>query len=398
MRQIHSGRPRRMAFLRIAMLGLPLIFASGCGGGTTPVVKTPPTPSCVPASPPAHAYVLNGFSADTISIYNLNSCSGDLTPATPASVATGGNEFGSEGMVVDHSGKFAYVANLESNATDLATISMYTINPGTGILTPTTPATVPTGFFPQGIAIDPLSRFVYTANSDDNSVSMFTINPGTGVLTPATPPTVAAGWSPGFVTVDPSARFVYVTNQDDDTVSMYTINASTGVLTPMTPPTVPTGLSPFGLTVDPSGKFAYVPNPYDFRNIVSQYTIDPTTGVLTPNSPSFVTAGSQPSWIAVDPSSTFAYVTNRAENTVSIFKIDPNTGNLGSSGTAPTGNGPYPVTIDPSGHFVYVANEQSGTVSIYTIDGGSLLPLMRSTATGGPPVSISVTLAAETTK
>jgi 6-phosphogluconolactonase len=397
MPQLHRGR-RGMALLQVVLLGLPLILSLGCGGGTTPVVKTPPTPSCVPASPSAHAYVLNGFSTDTISIYNLNSCTGDLTPATPASVATGGNQFGSEGMAVDRSGKFAYVANLESNASDLATISMYTITPGTGVLTPTTPATVPTGFFPQGIAIDPSSRFVYTANSDDNTVSMFTIDASTGVLTPTAPPTVAAGWSPGFVTVDPSGRFVYVTNQDDDTVSMYTINASTGVLTPMTPATAPTGLSPFGLTVDPSGKFAYVPNPYDPRNIVSQYTIDPTTGVLTPNTPSFATAGSQPSWIAVDPSSTFAYVTNRAENTVSIFKIDPNTGNLDPSGTTPTGLDPYPVTVDPSGHFVYVANEQSGTVSIYTIDSGSLLPVTRSVSTGGGPVSISVTAAAGTTQ
>jgi 6-phosphogluconolactonase len=99
----------------------------------------------------------------------------DLTPTTPATVATGANAFGSEEMVVDPAGKFVYVANLMSNATDLATISMYTISPSTGGLAPTTPPTVPTGFFPQGIGIDPSGRFVYTANSDDNTVSMFTM-------------------------------------------------------------------------------------------------------------------------------------------------------------------------------------------------------------------------------
>jgi sugar lactone lactonase YvrE len=120
-------------------------------------------------------------------------------------------------MVVDPAGRFAYVANLMSNASDEATISMYTINAGTGVLTPTTPATVPTGFFPQGIAIDPSGKFVYTANSDDNSVSMFTISQTTGVLTPTTPPSVSTlanvstglYSSPDAVTVDPSGRFAY---------------------------------------------------------------------------------------------------------------------------------------------------------------------------------------------
>src|ERR1039458_3383783 len=244
-------------------------------------------PACSPASPSEFAYVLNDGD-NTVSMYTVNSCTGDLAPTTPATVATGANAFGSEQMVADPTGRFAYVANLMSNAADLATISMFTINSSTGVLTPTTPATVATGFYPQGIAIDPSGQFLYTANSDDNTVSMFTINASTGVLTSTTPPTVATGWSPGFVTVHPSGKFVYVSNQDDDTVSMYTINSSTGVLTPMTPATVSTGISPFGVAVDPSGKFAYVPNPYDSRNAVSQYTIDSDTGVLTPNTPAYV--------------------------------------------------------------------------------------------------------------
>ena len=119
-------------------------------------------------------------------------------------------------MVVDPLGRFAYVANLVSDASDPSTISMYTINPTTGMLTPTTPATVPTGLFPQGIAIDPLGRFVYTANSDDSSVSMFTINQTTGVLTPTTPASVSTlipgelVSKPGFLTVDPTGRFLYL--------------------------------------------------------------------------------------------------------------------------------------------------------------------------------------------
>lgn len=363
-----------------------IALASGCGAGNFGQMEpSPPAPgaTCVPASPGEFAYALNG---DQVSMYTLDSCDGNLRPTVPATVATGSTQEEPipEDMVVDPAGRFAYVANLVSNAADDATISMYTINPSSGVLTPMTPATVPTGFLPQGIAIDPSGKFVYTANSDDNTVSMFTINQTTGVLTPTNPPTVATGWSPNFVTVDPSGRFAYVSNQDDDTISMYTINPNTGLLTPTTPATVATGSSPFGVAVDPSGKFAYVPNTYDPENTVSQYMIDSLTGVLTPDAPSTVTAGNQPTALAVDPASRFAYAVNRIDNTISVFSIDPNTGKLTSIGTIGTGESPFRIGFDPSGKFAYVANENSA-ISIYSqgSDGMLILAALANTQNGG---------------
>src|SRR3984957_15306982 len=269
----------RATCLGTAALCVVAVWTSSFGGGNA---GSSPTPSCTPASPPAFAYVLDGFAANSVSMFTIDSCTGGLASTTPPAVATGGQP---ENMVVDPAGKFAYVANLVSNAADDATISMFTINSTTGVLTPTTPATIATGYFPQGIGIDPSSKFVYTANSDSNTVSMFTINPTTGLLTPTTPASVATGESPLSVTVHPSGKFAYVANQDDNTISMYTINSSTGVLTPIFPATVLTGASPFGVTVDPSGRFAYVPNAYG-NNTVSQYTIDSVTGALSPSTPS----------------------------------------------------------------------------------------------------------------
>lgn len=213
-----------------------------------------------------------------VSMFTVDSCDGAFTPLSPASVGTGYSspqDMNAEEMVADPSGRFAYVANLVSNASDKATISMYTIEPSTGTLKATAPATVPTGFLPQGIAIDPSGRFVYTANSDDNTVSMFTINQTTGVLTPMSPATVAAGWSPGFVTIDPTGRHAYVSNRDDGTISMYNISQTTGVLTPMTPATVSGGPGgSFGVAIVPSGKFAYAPDPDSIDNRVAEYTVD----------------------------------------------------------------------------------------------------------------------------
>lgn len=362
-------------FLIATALGSLVLLAAGCSSVT---YRVTPGPGCGPANTQEYAYALTGYS---VSMYAVDACSGELWSTYPSTVAAGGvvPDNPAEQMVADPLGRFAYVANLISNASDLATISMYTIDAKTGVLTATTPATVPTGFFPQGIAIDPGGKFVYTANSDDNTISMFTINQGTGVLTPATPATVStgAGTSPVSVTVDPSGKFAYVANQGADTISMFTINSTTGVLTPTTPATVPSGASPFGVAVDPSTKFAYVPNNNSggtLTNGVSQYTINAATGVLTPDTPVAVAAGNAPTAVVVDPSGKYAYVANWTDNTVTMFTISATTGNLtlntnafNTTGTVKTGTEPYRLNFDPSGNFLYVTNEQSA-VSAYTVN------------------------------
>jgi 6-phosphogluconolactonase len=378
-----------------------VLFDAGCGGNSNPSSPTPAKAQCVPSSTPQFSYVLTGYA---VSMFTVDSCTGQFSGTTPASVSTGyaypqGN---AEQMVVDPRGRFAYVANLVSNASDLSTISMYTINQTTGVLTPTTPATVSTGWFPQGIAIDPLGRFVYTANSDDATISMFTINQTTGVLTPTTPASVSTMLpgslysSPGFLTVDPTGKFLYVpsANTDGATVSMFAIDQTTGVLTPTSPATVSTDGIPFQVVIAPSGKFAYVVNNLsggEYTAGVSQYTVNTATGVLTQNNPSAVSAGNGPTAIAVDPTSRFAYVVNRLDNSVSMYTIDPNSGNLtlnsttaNPTGTIAAGTQPFRIDFDSSGKFVYVTNEGSAA-SIYTVNSDGTLTNAGTTgvATGG---------------
>lgn len=391
-------------YSRSAILSFLVLLATGCGSSNS---TTNVSASCVPSSTPEFAYALTGYA---VSMYTVNSCTGAFTATTPASVSTGYAipQDNSEQMVVDPLGRFAYVANLVSNASDLSTISMYTINSKTGVLTPTTPATVPTGWFPQEIAIDPLGRFVYTANTDDSTVSMFTINQSTGVLTPTTPASVSTMIpgellsQPGFLTVDPTGKFLYVSASDSDgaTVSMYTINQTTGLLTPTSPATVLTAGIPFQVVVAPSGKFAYVVNNLSGGTMtdgVSQYTLNSTTGVLTQNTPAVVPAGNAPTAIAVDPTSRFAYVVNRLDNTLSMYTIDPSTGNLtlNSSATNPTatiatGTEPFRIVFDPTGKFVYVTNEQ-GPASIYTVNSNGTLTGAGTTGVATGALSTAIT-------
>ena len=82
---------------------------------------------------------------------------------------------------------FAYVENFSAN-----TVSMFKVSP-TGLWTPTSPATVPTGQVPESLVIDPSGRFVYVTNARDNTISQFVIDLSTGVLLPNTPATVSTG-------------------------------------------------------------------------------------------------------------------------------------------------------------------------------------------------------------
>ncbi len=366
----------------------------------------PISPACVASSTPEFAYALSfsdsNASSHAVSMYSVNSCTGSLTSTSPASVSTGiaPPNVGAEQMVADPLGRFAYVANLVSNASDLSTISMYTIN-STGVLSPTTPATVHTGWYPQEIAIDPLGRFVYTANSDDNSISMFTINQATGVLTPTTPAsasTVVPGnilWQPSFLTVDPTGRFLYLTESltNGAAVLMFNIDQATGVLTPTSPATVNVGGWPWQVVVDSSDKFAYVVD--NSFGDVWQYTVNSTTGVLTPNTPAEVATGNGPTGIAVDPTSRFAYVVNRQDNTVSMYSINPNSGNLtlnvsrNSTGTIATGTEPFRISFDPSGKFLYVVNE-NGPASIYTVNDDGTLTSVGTTAESSLAITFAI--------
>jgi 6-phosphogluconolactonase len=96
------------------------------------------------------------------------------------------------------------------------------------------------------VAVDPSSKFAYVVNRQDNTVSMFTIDPTTGSLTPNTPFTIATGQQPFGIVVDPSGGFAYVTNQAGNTVSIYTLS-SNGTLTAAG--TAATGSDPIAVAI-----------------------------------------------------------------------------------------------------------------------------------------------------
>ena len=272
------------------------------------------------------AYVANRDSND-VSTYTMDPNTGVLTPS--GRTALGASPWS---ITLDPSGRFAYLANSLGND-----VLMYAIDPNTGALTSmgsTVPETGPLQTpwaGPISVTVDPLGRFAYVAIQGDGgdltsgSVSVYTINPNTGVLTFTGRAEGSCGASvsvcgPASVAIDRSNKFAVAVGGYGG-VSLYNINAMTGSLTSVD--AVNAGRSR-AVALDPIGKFAYVAN--FGSNDVSTYNIDVRGGTLTLKGA--IPAGSSPSAIAIAPSGEFAYVTNYGSNDVSIYSIDAVTGDL----------------------------------------------------------------------
>ena len=325
------------------------------------------------------AYVMNGGCSGGVggyvSMYTINPTTGALASIGPP-VSTYGYGAYAGSVTVDPFGKFAYVTN-SGDVWDYGdgadgSVAMYTINATTGALTSTGTinGNCPGLCFPSSVVVDPSGKFAYVATGGGGfpyNVEMYTINGTTGALTSIG--TIAAGTAPVSVAVDPSGKFAYVVNSGSNDVSMYTVNATTGALTSIG--TIAAGTDPVSVAVDPSGKFAYVVNEnFGSAGDVSMYAINATTGALA--SIGTIAAGTDPVSVAVDPAGKFAYVTNSGSNDVSMYTIDSTTGSLTLIGMIAAGLSPTSIAIHPSGKFAYVTNSGSNDVSMYSIGTGTL--------------------------
>jgi hypothetical protein len=97
--------------------------------------------------------------------------------------------------------------------------------------------------------VNPSGKFVYVTNGSSGNVSAYTINPGTGALTPVAGSPFPAGSEPFSVHVDPSGKFAYVANFSDNDVSAYTVDPGTGALTPLAGSPFPAGPGPASIIV-----------------------------------------------------------------------------------------------------------------------------------------------------
>ena len=154
---------------------------------------------------------------------------------------------------VDPSGRFLVAA--DSTGKQLSSFSIAPLGSGSdGTLTATGSTASLAGSGNYAVAIDPLGRFVFVADTTNGTVAVFTFNSSTGAITAPAAATVTVDATNGVtnVAVDANGKFLYVGTKGNGTptpgtVAVYTIGSG-GSLTPGTPVNAAIGTSAVTVT------------------------------------------------------------------------------------------------------------------------------------------------------
>jgi 6-phosphogluconolactonase (cycloisomerase 2 family) len=183
-----------------------------------------------------------------------------------------------------------------------------------------------------------------TSGANPGWVFAFTVGSG-GSLSAANSSPYNAGIKPTALASDPTDRFVYITDFASNELIGYGITSG-AVLNFLISGPYHAGSEPSGVVIDPRGKYIYVSNLLD--SSVTSYSIDLATGI-----PSLVvnTVGAQinstdtqPVALTVDPAlGRFVYTANYIGNSISGFRLNPDSGALSVTQAAP-----YPAESKPT--------------------------------------------------
>jgi 6-phosphogluconolactonase (cycloisomerase 2 family) len=285
-------------------------------------------------------------------------------PFVPAAIAV--NNAGSYLYVVGGTDNVVDGIDNTANGTGPGKLAVYPLSSGTiGALASTVTLAVPGNasdhFVPDTVNVLVNNSNVYVAGWDLSAYNpggtvTSSANPGWvygfsvgsgGTLTATSGSPYQAGIKPTAVISDPTNRFVYVTDYASNDLIGYSLQSG-GVLSFLINGPFKTGSQPTAAVFDPRGLYIYVANA--LSNTVSGFEITLATGTPTivnsPTGSGAAVTGTQPVSVVVDPAlGTFVYTANLVDNSLTGFKLDPNTGGLTVTQGVPYITAAHPAAI-----------------------------------------------------
>ena len=332
-----------------------------------------------------------GNGSEGIYAYRFDPATG-ATSSVGLAAATDNPSF----IAVDPNGRFLYAVNeLESfDKEPTGAISVFAIDRESGKLKLLQQVSS-LGAGPAHLSLDKTGRFLMVANYNGGSVAVFPIGDD-GRLGSHTAFVQHAGSS---VNRDrqagPHAHSIQVTNDNRfaiaadlglDKLLVYRFDANTGTLTPGNPGFVEVdpGAGPRHVAFAPSGKFVYLVS--EMASTVTVFAYKQVPGTLhrlqtIPTLPKNFAGSNTAAEIEVDAKGEYLYVSNRGNDSIEVFGIDPGNGLLKHiEWVASAGKTPRNFVIDPSGKWLLAANQDSNEIRIFQIDqsSGRLIPTSRS--------------------
>jgi len=108
---------------------------------------------------------------------------------------------------------------------------------------------------------------------------------------------------------------------------------------------------------------------------------------VTAASPGGTVADNHPADVHVAASGRYLYASNRGDDTIAVFAIDPASGQVSPVQQIPSGGrSPRNFTLDPTGRFLIAANQRSDGIVSFRVDGesGRLAPTGSSVELAAP--------------
>ena len=233
------------------------------------------------------------------------------------------------------------------------------------------------------VEVDPTGKSVMVANYSSGSVAAYPVA-ADGSLGKSTffeqhtgaglDPVRQKGPNAHSMIVSPDNRFALSADLGVDKILVYSLDAATAHLTPH--PTQPSvtmkpGAGPRHITFHPNGKHFYVIN--ELNETVTVFDYDTAQGTLTERQtistlPADFTGKSACADLKITPDGHFLYGTNRGHDSIAAYRIG-NDGQLTLLAIHPSlGKGPQNLLITPDGQWLLCANMPGNSVIVFKIN------------------------------
>jgi 6-phosphogluconolactonase len=239
------------------------------------------------------------------------------------------------------------------------------------------------GLSPCHVSIDSSGRFALVANYGSGSLCVLPLLED-GSLGEATQLVEHHGFGPNaerqegphahMITPSPDGRFIVAVDLGTDEILVYRLDKNLGKLIPIETSSthLTPGTGPRHIAFHPNAHFAYVISELKSKIITFEY--DSESGKFSEKQalstlPNGYTGQNQGAEIELHPSGMFVYASNRGHDSIAIYAVDRDNGELSYLNHESTqGIAPRYFCIDPTGTLLLVANQDSETIVTFHID------------------------------
>lgn len=236
------------------------------------------------------------------------------------------------------------------------------------------------GSSPCHVSVDSNNRYAFSANYHKGSVESYLINQEDGTIQPAASVIKHEGSGPDprqekphthYAGITPDENYLAVVELGIDALITYAVN-SDGTLSKAHFLPLKAGSGPRHLVFHPNQKFAYIMTEFSSEVIVLSYHSE--NGRFTEKQyistlPEEFTENNQGSAIHISSDGQFVYAGNRGHNSIAVFRVDQETGELSFvDRTSTEGDWPRDFMFDPTEKFIVASNQESSNLVLFSRD------------------------------